>query len=334
MDRKKLRFYAKYPFTEEASQRVLKDFDLDNVNDEFIEKTEHRIEAALKDQDEPRKHRKMIENAWEDTLIREIVSYPLTKITAAQTQSRYIQKKVAANESSNVKHYLQLEDKEKIHDIAREILELQETEESTKQYKIPLGNYLNKKPKDEKYKLVNMPVKDGYVYLDQDHLTDLISSHVYNSIANQEKLQNPPEKLKKLANEVKTYGEQTYTSTDYGETQIKAFPPCMKKIYNDLKTGKDVGHRARFVLATFMVNIGMKMEKMLEPFRGQENFDEEKTKYYLRHSAGKEGGGTEYNAPACDKMKSYGLCPSDCNTKHPLSYYKYRKKKMKEEEEE
>ncbi len=334
MDEKTLRFCAKYPFTQEAAEKVLKDFNLDEIDDKFIEKTEHRIEAALKDSDEPKKHRRMIEDAWEETLLQETVSYPLTKITTALTNDRYISRKVAGNEASKTRHYLEMENSKKKRRIAEETLPIEKTGNQEKPYKIALKNYLDVKPKEDRYKLVNMPIEDGYIYLEEDDVTKLVSEHVYRSILNTEKPEKPPEELENLSNEVKKYRADTYTSEDYGKPEIKAFPPCMKKIYNNLQAGKDVGHQARFVLATFMVNIGMKIEEMLKPFRGQSKFDEEKTRYYLRHAKGKEGGGTEYNAPSCDKIESYGLCAKECNTSHPLSYYKYRKKKMNEEEEE
>lgn len=334
MDEETLRFCAKYPFTEEAGEEVLKDFNLDNLNDEFLEKTEHRIEAALKDSDDPKKHRRMIEDAWENTLIQEIVSYPLTKITAALSSDRYISRKVAGNEAAKTQHYLEMEDSKTGREIAQEILPIEETESQEKPYRISVKDYLDRKPRGDQYKLVNMPLKKGFVYPEKDDLNKLTSQHVYRSIIDAEAPDNPPKELERLSNEVKKYRSDTYTSEDYGAPEIKAFPPCMKKIYNNLQAGKEVGHQPRFVLATFMVNIGMSIEQMLKPYRGQPNFDEEKTRYYLRHAKGEEGGGTEYNAPSCDKIKSYGLCVQDCNTSHPLSYYKYRKKKMKEEEEE
>ncbi|MFW5902887.1 MAG: hypothetical protein ACOCTT_03295 [archaeon] len=327
MEKETLRFCAKYPFIEKARE-ILKDFNLNEIGDEFIEEAERRIESALKNTDNPEKHLRMIRNAWKDTLIREIVTYPLTKITAAQTGDRYIKQKIGKNEAKKTKHYLKLEKPEKIEEIAKEVFKLEETQNEDKPYKIPMHKYLNKKPRGKKHKLINQEIEEGKIYLDQEQLIELIASHVYHNIKNQEKPEELPEKIKELAREIKKYRKTRYTTepSDYGETEIQAFPPCMKKIYDELSTGEDVGHQPRFVLATFMVNIGMNVEEMIKPFRGQSDFKEGKTRYHLEHAAGKKGGGTKYKCPSCSKIKTYGLCVANCNVKHPLSYYKKQKK--------
>ncbi len=328
MDEETLKLCAKYPFTEKAKE-ILKDFNLNKIGDEFIKEAERRIESALKNTDNPEKHLRMIRNAWKDTLIREIVSYPLTKIVAAQTNDRYIKQKIGKNEAEKTKHYLKLEKSSTIEEIAEETLEIEKTENENKPYKIPIHRYLNKKPRGKKYKLINQEIEKGHIYLNQEQLIELISSHVYHSIKNQEKPKELPEKIKELAEEIKKYRKTRYTTepSDYGKTEIKAFPPCMKKIYDELSTGEDVGHQPRFVLATFMVNIGMSVDEMIKPFKGQPNFKEGKTRYHLEHASGKKGGGTRYKCPSCSKIKTYGLCVADCNVKHPLSYYKKQKKK-------
>ena len=325
-----LKFCAKYPFTERAKE-ILKDFNLDEIEDEFIKEAERRVKSALKNTDDPKKRLRMIRNAWEDTLIREVVTYPLTKIIAAKTNDHYIKQKTAANEAKKTRYYLKLEKPEKIEKIAKETLDIQKTdEEKDKSYKIPMQEYLEKQPQGKENKLINQELENGEIYLDKNQLSELIASHVYYTVKKQEEPGEIPERIKEAVEEVRKQRSSRYsadTIKDYGKTEINSFPPCMKKIYDDLSSGKDVGHQPRFVLATFMVNINMDIEEMLEPFRGQEDFDEEKTRYHLEHAAGKKGGGTKYKCPACSKIKSYGLCVSDCNVKHPLAYYKKQKKK-------
>jgi len=335
MDKESLRFCAKYPFTEKAKQ-VLKDFNLDEVEQEFLEETERRITAAITNSDDPKKHYRMIQNAWETTLIKEIVTYPLIKITAAQTHDHYIKQKTAANEAKKTKYYLNQEKTDRIEEIAGETLEIQETDQTQRPYKIPMHEYLQKQPQGKNNKLINQPLDKGYIYLDKNQLGEIISSHVYNELKNQEPLENPPENIKDIAEQLKKKRTTRYSTSpqQYGDTEIDAFPPCMKKVYDDLASGKDVGHQPRFVLATFMVNIGMNMEEMLKPFQGQPEYDEEKTRYHLQHAAGKKGGGTRYKCPSCSKIKTYGLCIADCNVKHPLSYYKKQKKNTKKDKNE
>ena len=87
-----------------------------------------------------------------------------------------------------------------------------------------------------------------------------------------------------------------------------------------------MAHQPRFVLATFLSSINMPVDKAVDLFREQPNFNEKKTRYYLEHALGNKGG-TKYSAPACSKIESYGLCYKDatCRWKHPVTYYKKKK---------
>ena len=63
----------------------------------------------------------------------------------------------------------------------------------------------------------------------------------------------------------------------------------------------------------------------------------EKARYQVEHITGKTSG-TEYTPPGCDTMKSNSICfnpDSLCNKEwmnHPLSYYRIKGKKKREEE--
>jgi DNA primase large subunit len=64
------------------------------------------------------------------------------------------------------------------------------------------------------------------------------------------------------------------------------------------------------------------------------DFDVTKTQYQVEHISGR--GGTEYTAPSCAAMRTYGICVrSDtlCDKiNHPLNYYRIRKKMGKKPE--
>jgi DNA primase large subunit len=85
----------------------------------------------------------------------------------------------------------------------------------------------------------------------------------------------------------------------------------------------------RFAVVSFLTSLKLSTNDILEIFSRAPDFEEEKTRYQVEHIAG-DISSTSYKPPACDKMRTYGLCPSDkiddiCKKKrHPLSYYKYK----------
>ena len=70
----------------------------------------------------------------------------------------------------------------------------------------------------------------------------------------------------------------------------------------------------------------MPVDKAVEYFREQPNFDANRTKYHLQHALGKKGA-TKYSMPSCVTIEGYGLCYKDktCIWRHPLVYYKNKK---------
>ncbi len=128
---------------------------------------------------------------------------------------------------------------------------------------------------------------------------------------------------KKISRESKKF------DVDLGEVDLECFPPCMKEILSELRRGMNVPHTARFALTSFLLNIGMSVDEIIDLFKTAPDFDEEKTRYQVEHIAGQRGKGTEYTSPSCDTMRTYQNCVSDCKVTHPLKYYALCKKKKK-----
>lgn len=105
------------------------------------------------------------------------------------------------------------------------------------------------------------------------------------------------------------------------ETSEDAFPPCIKAIMEDIKAGKNVPHSARFAMASFLLNIGMSTDEVLEVFKAAPDFNERIARYQVEHIAGMRGSGKKYSPYKCENMRTLGLCVADCGVKHPLQYY-------------
>jgi len=100
----------------------------------------------------------------------------------------------------------------------------------------------------------------------------------------------------------------------------KATPKCISHIMS-LVNRNEANHNARFILATFLIGIGLKEEEILKVFSKSPKYDENKTRYQVEFLTGKKGT-TKYTCPGCETIKSYGLCKADCRVKHPQQYYR------------
>ena len=153
------------------------------------------------------------------------------------------------------------------------------------------------------------------------------SKTVYNSFK---------EDIIRIQNQVKLHREKI-EAAPVGKLDIAKLPPCMKDILSSIQAGENVPHMGRFALVSFLSTLKLSTNDILKLFSTAPDFEEEKSRYQIEHITG-DISSTTYKPPACDKMRTYGLCPTDkmdslCKKKrHPLSYYKakwYLEKKKK-----
>ncbi|HEY9246696.1 MAG TPA: DNA primase regulatory subunit PriL [Candidatus Methanoperedens sp.] len=108
------------------------------------------------------------------------------------------------------------------------------------------------------------------------------------------------------------------------EIMSDCFPPCMAGALSGTGSGLNLPHSMRFALTSFLLNIGMKPEGIIELYRASPDFDEERTRYQVMHIQGATG--TVYKSPSCATMITYGNCrgrePLCDRISHPLGYYR------------
>jgi len=143
-------------------------------------------------------------------------------------------------------------------------------------------------------------------------------------------LTDVPEGLLKLAEFISRLWREQRKRTVIIATkflELGQYPPCIEKLLEDLKSGKNLPHHARFALATFLLNIGKPIDEVVDLFRTSPDFNERITRYQVEHLAGLRGSRVKYSPYKCSNMKSLGLCV-DVEGKickgihHPLQYYK------------
>lgn len=191
--------------------------------------------------------------------------------------------------------------------------------------RVHVSSYLKapSKLKDERWRLLNRELVNGYVEISIKEFIRLVEEYLKERLEQKLKVTDEIRELLEpylkditpvVEEEKKKAGRIKFKKTDW-----KCFPPCMSQILQDLQSGVNITHTARFALTSFLLNINLDMEQIISLFSSAPDFNEEKTRYQVEHIAGARG--TEYDCPACDTMKTYHNCYAHCNTYHPLSYY-------------
>jgi len=195
----------------------------------------------------------------------------------------------------------------------------------------------------DEWKLVNYPIESGWIYLNINKIKRVVAEKVRSMIVERgkDRTQQIPEKLQgyidEIKDKIKTVKEkyQVSSSNITIKEKSEAYPPCINRIINKTKSGFNLGHIERLILVFFLLNIELSVEEILNLFRMQPDFDEERARYYIEHAAGKIGGHTKYKPYNCNKLQSFeGICARDddprgwCNSieknkqiKNPIVYY-------------
>jgi DNA primase large subunit len=183
------------------------------------------------------------------------------------------------------------------------------------------------------WKLVNMDVKGGFVFLDQRRLCRIIQEVLRRRY--EEELPLPVTGPIKEAFEAETLEildvikeRKRFLEPDgMGEIRVDCFPPCIKHLIAMAQAGENLSHMGRFTLASFLHTLGMSNEEILKVFASSPDFREDLASYQIDHITGVISG-TEYTPPECTTMVSFGLCYEKdrlCDKEwltHPLKYYR------------
>ncbi len=189
------------------------------------------------------------------------------------------------------------------------------------------------------WKLTNQIVLNGKVYLNRDKAARLLEEAIYLKLKESVKPFEPPPELAAVVEELKNIVSKYYSSSQTitirksqlvlpSKIVVEAFPPCIRNIYDQLLAGANLSHQQRFALATFLINIGMDLDEILDLFRNAPDFNEKIARYQIEHLAGLRGSKKRYLPYSCDTMRSLGLCIWDCKVKNPLVAYLRNVKKL------
>ena len=258
----------------------------------------------------------------------------------------YLKKRYALAEAKGVYQQLEDEDKEKITEIARNFdWNIKPVEDSTNiipyDFSLRFTDFLKNTTAfhDDKWKLVNRVVLQGNVYLTKSEVNRLLQEEVGRYI--EEKLNVkvsslPPNIMEKIEQLKQLFIEKRGKIQSEETPKIMvtaAFPPCIKELYDTIKSGHHLSHIGRFALTSFLVNVGMTVENVVDLFRSLSDFDERMTRYQVEHIAGEKGSRTKYIPPRCDTLRTHGVCVGTDDVcrriRHPLACYRRKLRDVK-----
>jgi len=338
-------FCAKYPFTETARKYIASTgFSLEDLASgefiEIVERAKARIREAIQKGE--------VSTFLEGDLDVEILSYPVALVILGLLGEARLARRYAVAESKRVEELLLGEDDDMIVRVAKEAFSWRLVKERARMgsrlidFRMPVHQFVATAATfhDPHWKLVNKLVYDGQVHLRKTEVARLIAEEVKNRVlariseltsVGEEALKSLQPHLEELRREAS--GRMKYLELpEEREASEDAYPPCIRKLLEDLRAGKSLPHMGRFALTTFLVNVGVDVDEVVALFSSAADFDEGKTRYQVEHIAGLRGSKIKYLPPSCETLKSFGLCVEEAgcgNIKHPLIYYRRKLKKRR-----
>jgi DNA primase large subunit len=332
---------AKYPFLPQA-QNYIKQLNL-TIQDltetpRIIKHAEQRITSCFETAPQPSRQPATPEI--------EITSFPVATMMVAAVADKYLKKRYALHEAKTMYEYLGQENPEKIQEIARFFTWDTQNLPDTPPYPfaIHFTNYLQNAAtlQEPEWKLVNRQLSHGRVPITQHEAARLLQEEIRRYVETKldTKVTALPPEIKATVERLKntfTARKGAIRQEEYPQTvNPDAFPPCIRALHNALTSGHHLSHTGRFTLTTFLVNIGMPTETVLDLYRNVSDFNERLTRYQVEHIAGERGSRTRYQPPTCQTLRTHGVCtnPDDgCkNVRHPLNSYRRRLRRNQAEE--
>ena len=335
---------SKYPFLNE-SKRYVKENNLsanELLDDPLYERARsngvERLDNAFKNRDVGNRSL-----ATESDCIMELLSYPIARMIAVCVDDIYFKRRYALGEAIHAFKYLLNESISFLIHISKEFNLKIKYSENTNEIRVFFVDYLQNAPtRYKEWKMINREMIDGYIKITQRDLARIIQEALRIRINNELDSKSCNKKIYKtfssdiqrIQNTVMIHRKKI-DAAPVRKLDMKKLPPCLKEIIAAIQAGENVPHMGRFALVSFLNSLKLSVNDILKIFSTAPDYEEEKTRYQIEHITGATSS-TSYTPPGCDKMRTYGICPTDkiddlCKKKrHPLSYYKAKWREEKE----
>jgi len=334
---------AKYPFLREAAAYVeTLDIGLDDLAapayTKVLDRAAERIVQAIEDG--------AVDDSLDDYQV-ELLSFPVAAMLVSVKGEHFLDRRYALGEAVRVYLLLQEEDKARLAQIARDDFgwDLRDSGERYDgvlyDFRLAFPDYLRSSGgfHEDKWKLVNRIMRGGSVLLTQREVSRLIQGEVEtiirDRVSKHAKIALLPPLQERLNRISKAFEEnrQRLGGEDLpSEVVDEAFPPCIRYCMEGLLAGRRASHMERFALTSFLVTVGMPLDRLVDLYTSVSDFDPAMTQYQVEHIAGIRGNRTKYTPPLCDTLRTHGICRNKddiCErVKHPLSYYRIKARRL------
>lgn len=338
-----LSLISKYPFLN-ASKEYIKNNNLsiqEILDDPIYERARitgvERLDNAFNKRDVG--NRTLV---TESDQIMELLSYPISRMIAVCIDDVYFKRRYALGEAVHAYKNLINESTPFLLKIANEFELNVIFDKDTHKISIYFVDYLHHAPtRYKQWKMINREMKNGYIKITHKDLARIIQEALRTRINNEldEKkcsrsvFETFSSDIKRIQNSVMIH-RKNIEAAPIGKLDTKKLPSCMKNILAAIQAGENVPHMGRFALVSFLHSLRLSNNEILKLFSTAPDYEEERTRYQVEHITGYSSS-TAYSPPGCDKMRTYGICPTEeidelCRKKrHPLSYYKAKWKQEK-----
>ncbi len=267
----------------------------------------------------------------------EILTFLICLVIVKNTGIESIIKKFSLYEAMRAEHFLKNDlneyDEKRtnllLSKIFKEIFKINITKDdkNNKIFKMKISDYLLRSSQfhEREWKIINRSVNDGYVFLDNQETVRMIRSELYLLIYQRIKDMNLPPiplSIQKKSEILKSKFIPLQTKNIF-ERIPEQYPPCVVKIISMLEKNENPPHSARFLLATYLLSIGKKLDEIVSIFKNAPDYNEKITRYQIEHLSGTKGNNIKYSVPSCSKLQTEDLCFPDlfCNgITNPVQY--------------
>ncbi|MEM4633901.1 MAG: hypothetical protein QW275_01980 [Candidatus Anstonellaceae archaeon] len=300
-------FCSRYPFTLQAKEYAAKigiSFDYG-----IVEKAEERLRGAILDG----KISKVAEHA--ESMQKELAVYAVSRMIISVASSRYLISRYAVAEAKRAREYMNEDDGKRPHYIDQVAQDLGlKFEASGERFLLPLHSYLLFTPRSVDYKLANRYVTAGKVLIGKSERLRIIEEAVRKKIEASLPIKAEfPLEIQEAGKRISgILPKLEAASLKVGQEN---YPPCIRKLIEDLSLNINVPHTGRVALAIYLVNAGLPDDKIVDYFRHAPDFSEKVTRYQIEYVRARK-----YSMASCSTMDSWGLCVADCRCGNPLNY--------------
>ena len=302
-----LLFCSRYPFTSQAKEYVTQS-GLE-LTFSLVEKAEQRVSNALVSG----KVKRVAE--LPEAREEELAIYAGARMIVSAANNRYIINRYAVAEAKRAGEYLASDDASNAEYVALVASEFGvKFGKRGKDFLVPLASYLSFTPRSMDYKLTNREVENGFVLVSRHERIRMLEEAVKKRIEGSLPIraQFSPDVVDAGKRMLSLIPKIEVATVSVGQEN---YPPCVKKMLEDLALSINLPHTARVALAIYLVSAGVPTDRIVDYFRHAPDFSEKTTRYQVEHIRARK-----YNMPSCSTMDSYGVCIADCRCGTPLRY--------------